>query len=94
MTRVLLLLICGSMLAGCSRDGVREVAEGIRIRAEGIGAEAEIRRQDARMAAMDDGGYGTAMVPPRPEAVEPEEAPAPEKKAPPPQPTYVVIPAY
>jgi hypothetical protein len=93
MTRILLTLLCGSMLVGCSRTDVREMAENVRIQAEGIGAQAEIRRQNARMDAAGDGGYGGVQPPPK--EIEPEKAAEPEKaKAPPPQPVYVVVPAY
>ena len=94
MTRILLALLCGSVLAGCSRSDVLELAEGIRIRAEGIGAQAEIRREYAALAAVGDGDYGTVRT--VDQTPEPEKAAETEKAAakPPQQPTEVVIQAY
>lgn len=89
MTRILLALACGLILAGCSRGSLQEMAENVRVRAEGIGAQAEARRMDARMAAAGDGGYASVQLPEPPKA-EPEKAPEPEKKKP--QPVYVVVP--
>lgn len=95
MTRILLTLLCGTMLVGCSRTDVREMAENVRIQAEGIGAQAEIRRQNARMDAAGDGGYGTVQMPPKEEAAPEKAAEAEKAKAPPPPPpVYVVVPAY
>lgn len=98
MSRILLALslttVVAGVLAGCSRTDLREMAEGVRVQAEGMGADAELRRETARIAAMGDGGYGTAQVP-APAAPEPEKAAAaPEKARPAPTPVYVVVPAY
>ena len=95
MTRILLVLLCGSLLSACSVGDLRQMAEGVRIQAEGAGALAEARRADARMEAAGGEGYGTASVVPA-QGAEPEKAAAPEKEkaAPPPPPVYVVVPAY
>lgn len=94
MIRGLLALMFGLLLAGCSRDGLQEFAEGLRIRAENIGAQAELRRSEAMMET----GYGTVFVPGPEEpaealATQEPAAPAEKAKPPPPPPIYVVIPA-
>jgi hypothetical protein len=90
MTRILLTLLCGLVLTGCSRGDLREVAENVRVRAEGVGAQAEARRMNARMEAAGDGGYASVQMPEPPKA-EPEKAAEPEKPKPPPT-VYVVVP--
>jgi hypothetical protein len=91
MTRVVLMLMCALAVAGCSGNDVREMAENVRIRAEGAGARAESRRMDVRasMSGVEDGYRGVQLPdPPKPP---PEKKVEPEKKPPPP--IYVVVPA-
>lgn len=98
---LILFLVAAAGLAGCSVQDVRQTAENVRIRAEGIGAQAEAERSDRLIA--QGGGTAYREVPQEDSLQQPAEpgtaetpagapaaaaAPAP----PPPQPVYVIVP--
>lgn len=92
MNRAFLALLCGSLLGGCSDGGVTEVAENIRIQAEGAGARSSFRRESSRssqISQVSDGVQSYTVPQGAQAAPEPKKAPVPEKK---PQPVYVVVP--
>lgn len=100
MTRAMLILVCGLVLTACSGGDVQQMAENVRIRAEGVGARTEAERSDRKLAEAGGTVYREA---PQEEAVGAQgertaagaEAAIPEEKAPPPPPPpiYVIVPA-
>lgn len=104
MNRLAILLLIAAGLAGCSVQDLRRAAENVRVRAEGIGAQAEAERSDRILA---EGGGGTAYREAageeslqQPGIGEPgaqgpvEPAAQASTPAPPPQqPIYVIVPA-
>jgi hypothetical protein len=100
MTRLLTLLLLAAGLSGCSMRDVRQTAENIRVRAEGIGAAAEAERSDRLLAQNGGTLYRDApqeeeslQLPGQGEEAPAAEAAAPAEKAAPPPPIYVIIPA-
>lgn len=106
MNRLPILILAAASLAGCSVQDVRGAAETVRIRAEGIGAQAEAERSDRLLA---EGGGGTAYrdVAPEESLQQPGEGEAGDAATgqanaagsttpatpPPQQPVYVIVPA-
>jgi hypothetical protein len=101
MTRLLTLLLLAASLSGCSMRDVRQTAENIRVRAEGIGAAAEAERSDRLLAQNGGTLYRDApqdeeeslQLPGQAEAGASAEAAAPAEKVAPPPPVYVIVPA-
>lgn len=96
MSRLSLLMLIAASLAGCSVQDTRQMAENIRVRAEGFGARVEAERSDRKLA---EGGTAYREAP-QEEALKPKDDPAEaeaeaatKEKAPPPPPVYVVVPA-